>query len=405
MVDFATLELDDEQKSFQAEVSAMLDDYIGKRPAHERRRYGADEVYEPDLVALLATKGLAMPHWPVDQGGAGLDRVHRYVLDHEFHRRGIDGIGGELVWQAVKKHGQPDLVAELTPLVATGEARFCLGYTEPDGGSDIAAAKTRAVFDGEDWIINGSKMFTTGAHIAQYIFLITRTDPDLPKHHGLTMFLVPTDWPGVEINEIQTLGDERTNITYYGDVRLPDRYRIGGVNDGWNVVHGPLDEEHDFAQKIDGLAEPAGVWHMRRTPTYHAFNAAVEWARTSVRPDGSHPIDDPTVRLRLGRIATDIEVAACSHGPIGRVAGAEVNVRIAAELSDLIGPEALLPYGADGTIDGGDIERAGPFAAPTITYTGSVEVFRERMIAQHLLGLPRPQYPGARVVVKARERN
>jgi 3-oxocholest-4-en-26-oyl-CoA dehydrogenase alpha subunit len=401
MVDFATIELDEQTKNFQNEVSALLDGYVGKRAPGERRRYGADEVYEPDLVALLATKGLAMPHWPVEDGGAGLDRLHRYVLDYEFHRRGIDGIGGELVWQAVKKFGQPDLVAELKPLVATGEARFCLGYTEPDGGSDIAAAKTRAIQDGDEWIINGSKMFTTGAHIAQYIFLITRTDPELPKHRGLTMFLVPTDWPGVEINELQTLGDERTNITFYGDVRLPDRYRIGGINDGWTVVHGPLDEEHDFAQKIDGLAESAGCWHMRRTPTYTAFNAAVEWARTSVRPDGSHPIDDPIVRARLGRLATDIEVAMCSHGPVGRVAGAEVNVALAADLEDLIGPEALIYYGEDGAIDGGDVERAHTFAAPTITYTGSVEVFRQ-MIAQHVLGLPRPQFPGSKNLVSPR---
>ena len=142
----------------------------------------------------------------------------------------------------MKKYGQPELVAELKPKVAKGEVRFCLGYTEPDGGSDIAAAKTRAVQEGDEWVINGSKMFTTGAHMSQYIFLITRTDPEQPKHRGLTMFLVPTDWPGVEVHALQTIGEERTNITYYGDVRLPDLYRIGPVNDGWTVVHGPLDQ-------------------------------------------------------------------------------------------------------------------------------------------------------------------
>jgi 3-oxocholest-4-en-26-oyl-CoA dehydrogenase alpha subunit len=399
-VDFATIELDEAQQRFQDELSGLLDDHLSRREP-ERRRYGPDEVFDPSLTRQLAAKGLVMPSWPVEDGGAGLDRLHRCILAYEVHRRGIDGIGSELVWSAVKKFGQPDLVAELTPLVATGEVRFCLGYTEPDGGSDIAAAKTRAVRDGDEWIINGSKMFTSGAHMSEYIFLITRTDPELPKHRGLTMFLVPTHAPGVEITELQTLGDERTNITYYGDVRVPDRYRLGGVNDGWTVLHGPLDEEHSFAQKSDGLSESMGCWAMRRTPTYVAFDAAVEWARTAIRPDGSHPIDDSTVRARLGRAAADIELAMCSQGPVGRVAGAEANIRVAGELMDMIGPQALLAYGADGAIDGGDIERDHQFAQPTTTYGGSVEVFRQ-MIAQHVLGLPRPQYPGSKVMVSPR---
>jgi alkylation response protein AidB-like acyl-CoA dehydrogenase len=399
MVDFGTIELDDEQKSFQQDVGALLDQHLVER-GQERRRYGEDEMYDVPLAHKLGARGLAMPNWPVEDGGADLDRVTHYLLDYELNRRGFDE-SNESIWAAVKNHGQPELIAELKPRMAAGDIYFAAGYTEAEGGSDIAAAKTRAERDGDEWIINGAKMFTTGAHIAQYIFLITRTDPDLPKHRGLTMFLVPTDWPGVEIQALKTLGDERTNITYYGDVRLPDKYRLGGVNDGWTVLRGPLDEEHSFAQKIDGLARSAGVWHMRRTPTYYAFNDAIEWARTSVRPDGSHPIDDPIVRARLGRLATDIEVAMCSHGPLGRVAGAELNVRLGAELLDLIGPEALLPYGADGVIAGGDIERAHQFAQPTVTYTGSVEIFRQ-MIAQHVLGLPRPQFPGSKALVSGR---
>jgi 3-oxocholest-4-en-26-oyl-CoA dehydrogenase alpha subunit len=399
-VDFSVIELDDEQRTFQAEVGALVGEHLAGRGA-ERRRYGPDDLYDPALTRKLAARGLVMPNWPIADGGAGLDRTSQYVLTNEMHRRGVEGVGSELVWSAVKRHGQPDLVAELTPLVAAGEVRFCLGYTEPDGGSDIAAAKTRAVRDGDDWIINGSKMFTSAANISQYIFLITRTDPELPKHRGLTMFLGPTDAPGVEINLLETLGDETTTITYYGDVRIPDRLRLGGVNDGWTVLHGPLDEEHSFAQKSDGLSESMGCWAMRRTPTYDAFNAAVEWARTAIRPDGSHPIDDPTVRVRLGRAATDIELAMCSQGPVGRVAGAEANIRVANELMDMIGAQALLPYGTDDAIDGGVIERDHQFAQPTTTYGGTVEVFRQ-MIAQHVLGLPRPQYPGSKILTSPR---
>jgi 3-oxocholest-4-en-26-oyl-CoA dehydrogenase alpha subunit len=397
VVDFAQIQLDDEQRNFRDNLSALLDAHLAER-GPGRRWFGVDEVFDPDLNRKLAERGLLMPTWPVESGGAGLDRVFQYIVDYELHRRGWEEVGPDMVWPAVEKFGQPDLVAELKPKVGAGEVRFTMGYTEPDGGSDIAAARTRAIRDGDTWVINGSKLFTSGAHITQYIFLITRTDPERPKHRGLTMFLVPTDWPGVEVTPLQTLGDERTNITYYRDVRLPDRYRIGEVNDGWTVLRGPLDQEHAFGQEQDGLTETMGSWTMRRTPTYVAFEATVEWARVSVRPDGSHPIDDPTVRMRLGRLATDIELALCSQGIFGRVLGGEVNVRVAAELSDLIGPEALLPYDVDGAIDRGDVERAHLYAQATTIYGGTVEVFRQ-MIAQHVLGLPRPDLPGSKVLV------
>jgi 3-oxocholest-4-en-26-oyl-CoA dehydrogenase alpha subunit len=144
-----------------------------------------------------------------------------------------------------------------------------------------------------------------------------------------------------------------------------------------------------------------GVWATRRTPTYVAFDATVDWARNATRPDGSHPIDDPAVRMRLGRVAADIEWAVCTEGTMGRVAGAELNLRVASELGDIIGAPSLLPYETDGAIDDGDVERAHRFAQPTITYGGSVEVFRQ-MIARHDLGLPRPHYPGSKEVVNPR---
>ena len=118
--------------------------------------------------------------------------------------------------------------------MANGTVRIAQGYTEPDGGSDIANAKTRAVRDGDEWVINGQKIFTSNAQYATHIFLITRTDPTLPKHKGMTMFLVPTSSPGFERQPLPTIGDETTNVSFYSDIRLPDRYRIGEVNNGWS---------------------------------------------------------------------------------------------------------------------------------------------------------------------------
>jgi len=306
-----------------------------------------------------------------------------------------------LVVEAVRRYGNDELKAEVLGRVASGEVRMCLGYTEPDGGSDIAGAKTRAVRDGEEWVINGQKIFTTGAHNCQYTFLITRTDPSLPKHKGLTMFLVPLDTPGVEIQGIRAFSGERTNIVYYGDVRIPDRYRLGGVNDGWSVLHGPLDAEHSI-----GVGDTEGLNDLSVGTTFvlelaRALDAATDWAVTAVLPDGTHPADHEFVRYRLGAVAVELEAAISTPGPMGRVKGSEALVQGAADLMDLVGAASLLPHGADGVVGEGELDFAHRFAQGTATYGGTVEVFRT-IIAQHVLNLPKPVYPGSKTLTPAR---
>ncbi|HTX27611.1 MAG TPA: acyl-CoA dehydrogenase family protein [Streptosporangiaceae bacterium] len=395
-MNFGMVELDAGQRRFQDYVGDVLDEIVTDEVRDKLRRTG--ELFDEQMIAALGAKGLAQPDWPVEDGGSGLDPLRLRIFDLELLRRGISSIGGDMIWRAVAAYGAPDLVAELKPKVAAGTVHFCAGFTEPDGGSDIAAAKVRAVRDGDEWVINGSKIFTTSAHQSQYVFLITRTDPAQPKHRGLTMFLVPLSTPGIEIRPVHTFGGERTNIVYYGDVRIPDRYRLGRVNDGWTVLRGPLDAEHDFAQQHDGLADTFGRQMMRRSPIFRSFDAALAWARTARRPDGTHPIDDPAVRTRLGRVAADLEWAQCAEGPLGRVASSVAMTRCSAELVDLVGVEALLPYGADGTVGAGAVDDAHRFAQGAATYGGTVEVFRE-MIAQHVLGLPRAQRPGSKAFI------
>jgi alkylation response protein AidB-like acyl-CoA dehydrogenase len=397
-MDFGIIELDTDQQRFQEYACEVLDGIVTDQVRDKLRRSG--ELFDEGMIAALGAKGLAQPGWPVEDGGAGLDPVRLRIFDTELLRRGIASIGGDMIWKAVARYGVPDLVAELKPQFAAGTVHFCAGFTEPDGGSDIAAAKVRAVRDGDEWVINGSKIFTTSAHQCQYVFLITRTDPEQPKHRGLTMFLVPLSTPGIEIRAVHTFGGERTNIVYYGDVRVPDRYRLGRVNDGWTVLRGPLDAEHDFAQQHDGLRETFARQMMRRSPIYRSFDAALDWARTARRPDGTHPIDDPAVRTRLGRVAADLEMAECAEGPLGRVASADAMMRCSAELVDLVGTEALLPYGADGAVGDGAVDDAHRFAQGAATYGGTVEVFRE-MIAQHVLGLPRAERPGSRAFISS----
>jgi alkylation response protein AidB-like acyl-CoA dehydrogenase len=399
-MDFSRVPLDAGEQGFLDEVRSFMAEHVTDE-VHEEERHTGSGFNEP-LHLALGEKGWITPTWPAERGGAGLDPVRARILELEMRRAEVPSITASttrLVLAAVEKFGRADLVAELLPGVAAGTVRFCLGYTEPDGGSDIAAAKTRAVRDGDEWVINGSKIFTTGAQNCQYAFLITRTDPELPKHRGLTMFLVPLASPGVEIQAIRTYGGERTNIVYYSDVRIGDRYRLGGVNDGWSVLHGPLDEEHGVGR--GGSAAQLGDLSIGSSflqTLGRAIDGALAWACTATRADGSRPIDDRMVRYRLGMVAMQMEAGLATPGPMGRVKGSDALVRGAADLMDLVGTASLLSEGSPGADVTGPVEYAHRFAQGTATYGGTVEVFHG-IIAQHVLGLPRPSYPGSKTLV------
>jgi alkylation response protein AidB-like acyl-CoA dehydrogenase len=394
-VDFSPVDLTEDQQAFADEVRSFLDENLTEE-VYARRRARADN-YDEELYLAVGAKGWLFPRWRKEDGGADLDDVRVKILQNELRRRDAPiGMLGttNLVWPAVEAHGDPGLRAELKRQVARGTMRFSLGYTEPDGGSDIAAAKTRAVRDGDEWVINGQKIFTSRAQYATHIFLITRTDPSLPKHKGLTMFLVPTSSPGFERQPLPTIGDETTNVTFYSDIRLPDRYRIGEVNNGWSVLHGPLDAEHHLGGHVSKLEDVSGgVYHMFYLS--NSVEAAVRWARDA--QDGDGPlIDDQAFLAGIGHLLTEMEAGAVTPSAMGRVKGSDVARLGCEELIDLVGPAATLPYGAEGAISDGIIEFAHRQAQHTATPGGTVEVFRT-IIAQHDLGLPRPDYPGRKV--------
>ena len=393
-----------EQQAFAAQAREFFATHVTTEVLEHERRTG--DGFNEGVHLALGRRGWIMPAWPAEHGGAGLDAVQVRILELEASRARMPFVTlgtTRMVARAVERHASDEIRPGLLREVAAGAVRFCLGYSEPEGGSDIAAARVRAVRDGGDWVINGAKIFTTGAHNCQYTFLITRTDPDLPKHQGLTMFLVPLSAPGVQIQPIRTFGGERTNVVYFGDVRVPDAFRLGGVNDGWSVLRGPLDSEHGMdddagARKLADLSMGKGYLH----ELGRALHVAVEWAVTP-RADGTRPADDPYVRYRLGKIEIDIQAALCTPGPMGRVKASDALVHGAAALMDLLGPEAVVSEGAEGAAGGGRIEFAHRFAQGTATYGGTVEVFRA-IIAQHVLGLPRPSYPGSKALVSSAQR-
>jgi 3-oxocholest-4-en-26-oyl-CoA dehydrogenase alpha subunit len=399
-MDLSVVALDGEQQAFAARVRGFFAEHVTPEVLEYERVTG--DGFNEQVHLALGQQGWIMPAWSAERGGADLDPVRIRMLEIEMNRARMPGVTlstTRLVAAAVKKYADPSIREDLLRAAADGTVRFCLGYSEPDGGSDIAAAKVRAERDGDEWVINGSKIFTTGAHNCQYVFLITRTNPDLPKHKGLTMFLVPLAAPGVEIQAIRTFGGERTNVVYYGDVRISDSYRLGGVNGGWSVLRGPLDAEHGIHG--NGVArKPADVgqgWAYA-LELARALEVAAEWAATP-GPDGIRPADDPYVRYRLGQVAIDLEAANVTPDMMGRIKGSEALIKGAAVLTDLLGPAGILSEGTPEAPGGGQVEFAHRFAQGTATYGGTVEVYRA-MIAQHVLGLPRPSYPGAKVLIQ-----
>ncbi|WP_441960174.1 acyl-CoA dehydrogenase family protein [Mycolicibacterium houstonense] len=383
-MDFSTVELSAEDEAFRTEVREFLSSVVTADVIRRDRETGDN--FDEGVHLALGAAGYLEKEWKTEADG-GFSRVRRRIWELEKRRAEVPWVTWgttAMVARSVAKFASPEIRDDVLRGVFDGTVRLCLGYTEPEGGSDVATCKTRAVRDGDQWIINGSKMFTTGAHNCQYVFLITNTDPDAPKHKSLTMFLVPLDSDGIEIQGIRTVDGDRTNIVYYSDVRVDDKYRLGDVNGGWTVVREPLDAEHGaVAAADDGLADVAIMMHQAGFMAEAADNVAALVGRSGA-------VDDGSVAYRLGRSVARVEASLSAPSIFGRVALAQTMRDIAPDLMDIAGSVATLPIGADGGADDRS-EYVYRFAPLVGIYGGTLEVFRN-MIAQHVLGLGKPNY-------------
>ena len=390
-MDFSVVDLSDEDKAFQTELRGFLAEVVTEDVIRHDRETG-DNFHEGVHLALGAAGYLEKEFRSEAEGG--FTRVQSRIWALERRRAEVPWVTWGttiMIARSVAKFGSDEIRDDVLRGVFDGTVRMALGYTEPEGGSDVATCKTRAVRDGDQWVINGSKMFTTGAHNCTYVFLITNTDPEAPKHKSLTMFLVPLDTPGVEIQGIRTVDGDRTNIVYYSDVRVDDKYRLGEVNGGWSVVREPLDAEHGaVAAADDGLADVAIMAHQAGFMVEAADKVAALVGQSGA-------VDDGSVAYRLGRSIARIEASLSAPSIFGRVALAQTMRDVAPDLMDVAGPVAALPLGAEGGADDRS-EYIYRFAPLVGIYGGTLEVFRN-MIAQHVLGLGKPNYspPKAKV--------
>ena len=378
---------------FRAEARRFFEAH----PASEEQRINQHNFdgFDPPFHRAMAEAGLLFVSWPEELGGRGLGPFEATVMSEEMERarRSIHAKSvTSMVGQTLIEFGSEALKKEVLPRILRGAAICSLGFTEPGSGSDVAAAVTRAQADGDEWVINGQKMFTSGANIAQYVFLLTRTNPDVRKHRGLTMFLVPLDAPGVEIQPIHTLSNERTNATYYTDVRIPDRYRVGPVDGGWSVLGHALHLEHGS----NGDVGSTGEFH-------DMIEAAADWA--SRREQSGRPvIENERVREEIGRAQAAAEITAALarrqlwmgvNGRPDRGEGAmlaafkkDALIGVAARLMTIAAPESLLRRGSKQAIHHGALEFGYRLAAANAIYGGTSEILKS-IVAQSALGMPR----------------
>jgi 3-oxocholest-4-en-26-oyl-CoA dehydrogenase alpha subunit len=389
-MDFSAVELATEDVEFRDRLRAFLAEHVTDEVRRRDRETGQN--FDEGVHLALGAEGYLAADWKYESEG-GFSAVRRRIWDLEIGRAHTPWFHWgttAMVARTVQQFGSAELADEVLPGVLSGHTRLCLGYTEPEGGSDVATCKTRAVRDGAGWVINGAKMFTSNAQNAKYVFLLTNTDPDAPKHKNLTMFLVPLDSAGIEIQPIRTIDGDRTNIVYYSDTRVDDRYRIGEVNGGWAVLRGALDVEHGTVDRDDSGLHTIAVMSEHVVLMAEAIDRiAALVARQGA--DGRRPLDDGSVAYRLGRSIARTEAALSTPGMFGRVANAQTMRDVAPDLMDVLGTASALPIETEGAADDGGAEYIFRLASPTGIYGGTLEVFRN-MIAQHELGLGRPNY-------------
>jgi len=381
-----TFEFGEAADAFAAEVRCFFADRM--TPEMRAFAHDTDDGHHP-FNAELAAAGYLYADWPEAYGGGGRTPYEMGALNGvytEFSWPKIPATVSHMVGKILMHFASEDVQKEVLPRLASGKSYAALGYSEPSCGSDIFAAATRAVREGEDWIINGQKMFTSQGHLADYVLLIARTDPDLPKHAGLTLFLVPTSIPGYEVHEIKTLGGERTNITYYENMRVPDRYRIGEVNGGTKVLGTALKLEQGGGEFFVSAL---------RIMLRHAE----QWAHTA-GPDETKPFDSATVRARIAAshvrmLVADVLDKRCQwafvnnvpgkhFGPMAKLFSSEALVSCSTDLVDLAAPWSLLQSHSDL----GVVELESRKAIQATIYGGTSEVQRS-IIAESALNLPR----------------
>ncbi len=352
---------------------------------------GGGPLYTKTLRRLGADGWLGVG-WPKEYGGHGRTPIEQFVFFDEASRAGVmlPMLTINAVGPAIMEHGTEAQKQRYLPAILRGECHFAIGYTEPSSGTDLASLRTRAVRDGDSWVINGSKLFTSQAEFADFIWLAARTDPEAPKHKGISMFIVPTTAPGYKITPIMTVGNVRTNATYYEDVRVPAENLVGQENGGWWLITTQLNHER-IALSAVGFVD-------------RIFQDVLRWARETRRADGTRVIDRPWVQTHLARVLAKLEVLkllnwqqawSMARGTLNfaeasavKVFGTEAYVEVYQLLLEVMGEVGTLRAGSPDAVVRGRVERMYRTTL-ILTFGGGTNEVQRDIIAMAGLGMPR----------------
>ena len=394
-----------EAEEYRSTITAFLDENLPDGWAGIGS-LGTDEAreFQESWRKTLRTNNLLAPNWPAEYGGGGLTQVEQVILNEEFAKRGVptagtnDGFSIGMVGNTILVWGTPEQKGHYIPRILDGDDVWCQGYSEPDAGSDLANVGCRAELDGDEWILNGQKIWTSQGHTANMIFTLARTAPDQPKHTGISFLLVPMEQPGVELRPITNMvGHDHFNEVFYSDARCPKENVLGDVNNGWAVGNTLLGFERGVGATVTSLA----------------FGAELDQFVELARERGL--TDDPHVRQDIARFHTNVQIMryrgmqALTRYLSGQNPGPESSIGklFWSEHHQTITESAMHLLGADGMVGFGD-ETRGALGAPPIgtentpanwmasfmiarpgtIYAGTSQVQRN-IIGERVLGLPK----------------
>ncbi len=351
---------------------------------------GGGPLYRKALRQMGADGWLGIG-WPKEYGGQGRSPVEQFIFADEIQRVGypIPFLTLNTVGPTLMRFGTESQRKEFLPRILRGELHFSIGYSESGAGTDLASLTTQAVREGDEFVINGQKVFTSLADFADYIWLAARTDPDAPKHKGISIFMVSTQSPGFKLTPIWTVSGVRTNVTYFENVRVPAEMLIGQENEGWSLIVNQLNHE-----RVSLL--PVG-------PFSRVFEEIQQWAGETKLADGRRVIDRPWVRAHLARVHAKLEVLKLmqwkqawartrgSRHPADasavKVYGSEFFVEGYRLLMEVVGPLSTIPADSEGTVIRGRLEHLYRTAL-ILTFGGGTNEVQRDIIAMAGLGMP-----------------
>jgi len=351
---------------------------------------GGGPLYRKALEKMGADGWLGIG-WPREYGGQGRTPIEQMIFADEVQSAGfpLPFLTLNTVGPTLAAYGSEELKREFLPRILAGRCHFSIGYSEPGAGTDLASLTTRAVRDGDEWVINGQKVFTSLADFADYVWLAARTDPAAPKHRGISIFIVPTTAPGFKLTPTWTVGDVRTNTTYYENVRVPHRYLVGGENNGWGLIVSQLNHERVSLT-------PYG-------PSQRMLREVREWAIATRLADGRRVIDQGWVREALAWVHAKLEALRLMQWKVAwsltqgklqpadasavKVYATELYVQAYRRLMEVLGAAGTVKAGSPGAVARARLERMYR-ATLILTFGGGTNEVQRDIIAMAGLGLP-----------------